>query len=216
MGAEEEVDFETAHEAWLQSHIERRTGERRARLLQKRYAETLFLRKVWWPIFGSFEGLHPEYEVLDWRGRPYYADFVWVWGTVRIVIEVKGYGPHVEQMERKKYCEELNRETFMHGAGLLVISVPHDDVERRPEVIESLLRMVLSRYRSEDAPVSRIQLAEREIVLLAHTLGGAVRPIDVAHFRSDEAVEGGLPRKIDVVFVNRPLGAALQALCPRA
>jgi len=135
------VDFETAHEAWSNSHIERRTGERRARL------------------------------------------------------QVKGYGPHVEQMDRKKYCEELNRETFMHGAGLLVISVPHDDVERRPEVIESLLRMVLSRYRTEDAPVRRLQLAEREIVLLAHTLGGAVRPIDAAHFRSDEAVEGNLPKK---------------------
>ncbi|MFC5450938.1 hypothetical protein [Paenibacillus aestuarii] len=27
------------------------------------------MRHVWYPLQGQFEHLHPEYEVLDWRGR---------------------------------------------------------------------------------------------------------------------------------------------------
>jgi hypothetical protein len=28
----------------------------------------LFCRNVWWPLQGNFIDLHPEFEVLDWRG----------------------------------------------------------------------------------------------------------------------------------------------------
>lgn len=179
-GEMREMDFETAHEAWLKDHIERRTGERRGRLLAKRYAETLFLQKVWWPLMGDFEGLHPEYEVLDWRGRPYNADFVWLPDSVKLVFEMKGYGPHVESMDRKGYCEELNRETFMKGMGFRVVSVPHDDVASRPEVTQSLIRMVIGRFQGKGAPVTKASLMEKEILLLGFRLGRPLRRVDVA------------------------------------
>ena len=173
------VEFDEAHGKWLKTHLDRRVGERKARLERKRYAETLFLRKVWWPMFRSFDRLHPEYEVLDWRGKPYFADFVWLPGTAKLVFEVKGYGPHVTEMDRKGYCEELNRETFMQGLGYRVISIPHDDVESRPEVLQSLLRMVLSRFQPAASPICRQGWMEREIVLLACSRTGVIRPLDV-------------------------------------
>jgi len=30
--------------------------------------------EVWWPLQGNFDHLYPEYEILDWRGYPYYTD----------------------------------------------------------------------------------------------------------------------------------------------
>ncbi|SDN59858.1 hypothetical protein SAMN04487897_103290 [Paenibacillus sp. yr247] len=55
---------------YIHYHLKRRTGERRGRLERgHRHGESLFLSNVWWPLWGSFEALHPEYEVLDWRGR---------------------------------------------------------------------------------------------------------------------------------------------------
>ncbi|MNC62385.1 hypothetical protein D3C75_1124020 [compost metagenome] len=53
----------------------------------------MFLEQVWWPMMGSLEDMHPEYEVADWRGRPYFVDLVWKAGQVKFAFEVKGYGP---------------------------------------------------------------------------------------------------------------------------
>ncbi|WNR45466.1 hypothetical protein [Paenibacillus roseipurpureus] len=175
------MDTLKAHKDFIQSHLGKRKGERRGRLERgHRYAEELFLKQVWWPVMGSFEDLHPEYEVLDWRGRSYFADFAWLPGYVNLLIEIKGYAPHVRDMDRQKYCNELNRETFLHAMGYQVISFAYDDVEQRPELCISLLRMVLARYQASSKSVPHTQLAEKEILRLAIQQVEPIRPKDVA------------------------------------
>lgn len=64
------MGFVTAHQAWLDKHVQSREGERKGRLERGHgHGERLFLEKVWWPLFGHFDHLHPEYEVADWRGQ---------------------------------------------------------------------------------------------------------------------------------------------------
>ncbi|THF73998.1 hypothetical protein [Cohnella fermenti] len=181
-GAGTGAGFEAAHGQFIQAHLEKRKGERRGRLERgHREAEKLFCKNVWWPLRGSFEGLHPEYEVFDWRGMSFFCDFAWITGQVKLVIEIKGFGPHVRDMDRKKYSNELNRETFLTAMGHIVISFSYDDVADRPELCRTLLRMVLSRFQTEagEAEGKRASITEKEIVRLAHTLARAVRPIDV-------------------------------------
>ncbi|WP_379136300.1 hypothetical protein [Paenibacillus sp. sgz500958] len=102
------------HGRWLEEHLCRRLGERKNRLERGHgHGEKLFLEQVWWPIFGHFRNWHPEYEVSDWRGRPYFVDLVWKLGQVQYAIEIKGYGPHVTNMDRIRYRQELKRETFL-------------------------------------------------------------------------------------------------------
>lgn len=175
------VEFEQAHEQWIQSHLARRSGERKSRLERGHgYAEKLFVRRIWWKLTGSFDGLHPEYEVTDWRGRPYYADFAWMPGFAAILFEIKGFGPHVRDMDRKRYCDECNRETFLQALGFRVVSIACDDVEERPDLVMNLLRMLMSRYMPARSPATPLALAEKEIVLLAGKLGRPLRPIDVS------------------------------------
>jgi hypothetical protein len=178
--------YERAREGWLADHVGRRSGERRGRLERGHaHGESLFLQNIWWVLRGNFDDLHPEYEVPDWRGRSYYADYAWLpcGGAVRLLIEIKGYAAHVRDMDRQKYCNELNRETFLHAMGYVVISFAYDDVEQRPELCMQLLRMVLSRYEPGRAPVSRGILAEKEIIRLAILKCGVIRPKDVQeHF----------------------------------
>jgi hypothetical protein len=151
-----------------------------------RHAETLFLSNVWWPLQGSFDDLHPEYEVLDWRGRSYFTDFAWLPGKVKLIVEIKGFATHVRDMDRPKYCSELNRETFLNAMGYQVVSFAYDDVEQRPELCMNLLRMVLSRFQPGRAPVSRAVLAEKEVIRLAIQLVRPIRPKDVElHFEID-------------------------------
>ncbi|WCF07679.1 endonuclease domain-containing protein [Paenibacillus thiaminolyticus] len=174
------MSFEKAHKAFIRHHLQRRTGERRGRLERgHREAEKLFCRNVWWPLRGSFNQLHPEYEVLDWRGLSYFCDFAWLSPQVKLIIEIKGFVPHVRNMDRHKYCNELNRETFLSAIGFQVISFAYDDVADRPELCMALLRMVISRYHADSAPVRLHSLAERETIRLACTLGRPIRPIDV-------------------------------------
>ncbi|MBB6735267.1 DUF559 domain-containing protein [Cohnella zeiphila] len=174
------MNFEEAHQAFVRYHLQKRTGERRGRLERGHQdAEKLFCRNVWWPLQGNFDELHPEFEVLDWRGRSYFCDFAWLTPAARIVIEIKGFGPHVRDMDREKYCRELNRETFLAALGFQVVSFAYDDVAHRPELCVMLLRMVLSRYQPKGSPDGLKPLAEKEIVRLAYRLARPIRPIDV-------------------------------------
>jgi hypothetical protein len=174
------VTLEEELAAFIDHHIERRSGERRGRLERgHRHGEILFLKNVWRPLQGSFKDLHPEYEVTDWRGRSYFADLAWLPGYVKLLFEIKGFAAHVRDMDRQKYCNELNRETFLHALGYHVISFAYDDIEQRPDLCISLLRMVLSRYQTGQAPVSRALLAEKEIIRLAIGLSQPIRPKDV-------------------------------------
>lgn len=178
------MNFEKAHADFISYHLQLRTSERRGRLERgHREAETLFCRNVWWVLRGNFDGLHPEYEVLDWRGQPYFCDFAWITSAVRLVIEIKGFGPHVRDMDRQKYCRELNRETFLSAMGYQVISFAYDDVAHHPDLCITLLRMVISRYQAEVAPVHADYAISKEIVRLACRLARPLRPIDLVNHR---------------------------------
>ncbi|MCC3374128.1 hypothetical protein [Cohnella sp. REN36] len=178
------MKFEEAHALFLRSHLSKRKGERRGRLERgHQHGERLFLQQVWWPAYGHFDDLHPEYEILDWRGKPYFADFAWIKDEIRILIEIKGYGKHVQEMDRQGFCKEERRETFVHGIGYDLISFAYDDVEAQPQLCMMLLRAVLNQYLPMKPIADRVVLVEKETVKLAFSLARPIRPIDVIdHF----------------------------------
>lgn len=174
------MSFETAHQLFVDRHLHARTGERRGRLQRgHREAEQLFCSRIWWPVVGHFEHLHPEYEVMDWRGISYFCDFAWLPPYAKLIFEIKGFGPHVRDMDRIKYCNELNRETFLASLGYQVISFAYDDVSQRPELCRTLLKMLLGRFLAESVPIPLNGLAEREVTRLAYLLARPLRPVDV-------------------------------------
>ncbi|CAH1216711.1 hypothetical protein PAECIP111891_04451 [Paenibacillus allorhizoplanae] len=175
------------HNVFIRKHLDNRSGERRGRLERGHgHGEALFAKQIWWTLRGDFEHLHPEYEVLDWRGRSYFADFAWLPGFVKLLIEIKGYTSHVRDLDRQKFCNELNRETFLYAMGYQVISFAYDDVEQRPELCIALLRMVMARYQASATPVLRAHMAEKEVLRLAVQRAEPIRPKDVEqHFDID-------------------------------
>lgn len=76
------MGFEREHNEWLCNHLKQRKGERLDALKRGHgYGNRLFVERVWWPLAGHFHGLHPEYEVKDWRGRSYFVDILWEIGA---------------------------------------------------------------------------------------------------------------------------------------
>ena len=54
------MGFEEEYQAFLNAHLQVRTGERLRRLQEgHNQAERLFLKQVWWPLFYHFRYLHP-------------------------------------------------------------------------------------------------------------------------------------------------------------
>ncbi|WP_379145218.1 hypothetical protein [Paenibacillus sp. sgz500992] len=178
------MGFAEEHQKWLDSHKNRRTGERLDRLVRGHgHGEKMFVERVWWPIFGHMDDLHPEYEVSDWRGRPYFVDLVWKPGQVKFAIEIKGYGPHVQRTDRTRYRQELNRETYLQIAGYRVVAVPYDDLESVPELTISLFKSLLAPSLlkiadGESRPYSRL---ERDILRMATRWNGFIRPVDLVN-----------------------------------
>lgn len=178
------MDLDSGYALFIQHHLNKRSGERRRRLERgHQIAEKLFCYNVWWPVRGSFHQLHPEYEVTDWKGQSYFIDFAWIMGPVKLAFEIKGFGPHVIDMDRDKYCRELNRETFLAVLGYQVISFSYDDVAYRPDLCTTLLRMLLSRYLPPLDETHYKLATEREAIKLACYLARPLRPIDLKkHF----------------------------------
>ncbi|WP_052486899.1 hypothetical protein [Gordoniibacillus kamchatkensis] len=84
--------FEKTHREWLEHHIRNRSGERRRRLENgHQHAEREMLRHVWWPAFGHFDCLHPEYEVTDFGEGARFIDFAYIRSGIKVAIEVDGY-----------------------------------------------------------------------------------------------------------------------------
>lgn len=175
------MSFTTAYEKWYQDHLERRSGERKDRLKRGLgHGEKVFLEKVWWPLFGHFDGLHPEYEVADWRNMNYFVDLMWRMGSVSIAFEIKGYGPHVQQTDRTRYRRELNREMFLQGLGFQVVSIPYDELAENAELVKFFVQMIIAPYlghgEEHNTLFSRL---ERDIMRLAMRIGRVIRPADV-------------------------------------
>lgn len=175
------VTFTKLHEEWLKKHLRKRSGDRRSRLEQgHHHAEILFLKNVWFPIFGHFDHLHPEFEVRDWRHRSYFADFAWLAADARLIIEIKGYNAHVRDADRKKFSDELNRETYLISLGFRIISFSYDDVEKNPEQSIYLLKSVLSLFTPYSFQENRpLTLYESDIIRYAMYHNRPIRPVDI-------------------------------------
>ncbi|WP_373230821.1 hypothetical protein [Cohnella sp.] len=175
------MNFDQAHEVFLNSHLGRRTGERRGRLERGHgHGEKLFLQNIWWILKGNFEGMHPEYEIVDWRGKSYFGDFAYIPRIgPKFIWEIKGYTKHIKEMDRQGFGNECKRELFLAGLGFQVISIAYDDIVQQPEIIIALFRMLLSRYESIQMEPEPLLFAESEVIRLAMVLSHSVRPKDV-------------------------------------
>jgi very-short-patch-repair endonuclease len=179
------MSFEVEHTTWMNRHLNRRDGERKDALRRGHgFGNRMFVEKIWWPLLGHFEGLHPEYEVMDWRGRSYFVDFVWKVQGKRFAIEIVDYGSHGK--DRSKYRLDLNRTLFLQSQQFEVISISLDEMKENPAFIEAMLRNILAPYMgtilkpiilTSSHPFCKI---ERQLMHFAIRHNRILRPSDAA------------------------------------
>lgn len=168
------------HERWINWHLSRRHGERKDALKRGHgFGNQLFIEKVWWPLVGHLEDLHPEYEVLDWRGRSYFVDFMWVLGSLRFAIEIMDYGSHGK--DRTKYRMDLNRGLYLQSQQCHVISISFDEMKENPVFIQAMLRHMLGPYLASGQPMLRsFNKIEHLLIRYAASHNRIIRPAAAA------------------------------------
>ncbi|WP_449602042.1 hypothetical protein [Paenibacillus sp. Marseille-Q9583] len=178
------MGFEREHNEWLCNHLKRRKGERLDALKRGHgYGNRLFVEQVWWPLAGHFHGLHPEYEVKDWRGRSYFVDILWEIGASRIAFEIMDYGSH--GTDRSKYRMDLNRGLFLQSQDCTVLYISLDELKENPSFILSALRNILFSYLlAEKSAKTTVERAysriERDLMRAAIRHHRVLRPADAA------------------------------------
>lgn len=172
------------HERWIKRHAALRKGERLDALKRGHgYGNQLFAEQIWWPLVGHFLGLHPEYEVKDWRGRSYFVDFMWLVGSMRIVFEIMDYGSH--GTDRTKYRQDMNRGLYLQAQDCLVYCISLDELKENPSFVLSVLRSIIAPYLAAvngGTGVVERQYGkiERELMRAAIRNNRIVRPIEAA------------------------------------
>jgi hypothetical protein len=174
------MSFEQAYEEFIGSYLRKRKGERRRRLKEGHdHAEKLFLKQVWWPAFGQFAYLHPEFEVFDFKDGSRFLDFAYVRPFFKAAIEIDGYGPHWREMSRRQFSDQLVRQNHLVIDGWQVIRFSYDDVNEKPRVCQQTLQQLMGRWLGEEKSTEPAECMEKEIARLALRLCRPLTPHDV-------------------------------------
>lgn len=166
------------YEKWLEEHAAARESgsERRRRLIEGHgHAEREFVEKIWWPVVGSFEYLHPEYEVSDSKDGSRFLDFAYIRSGHRICIEIDGYGAHQRNASRRTFGDDRFRQNDLVLDNWIVLRFAYDDVQDRPRQCQLYIGQMLGKLfgvgaqRLDELPLS---VNEREVLRWAMRSGG--------------------------------------------
>lgn len=187
------MEFQSAYEDWLDKHMGLRKGEKKRRLAQGLgHGERLFLKQVWYPAFRQFEGLHPEYEVADFRDGSRFLDFAYIRFPLKLAIEIDGYGSHASHASRWQFADSLMRQNHLIIDGWRILRFSYDDVSEKPRTCEQVIQQFFGSWIGVNSQTdsSSADIIEAEVLRLALRLDRFLRPDDVCNLlqiRRDKA-----------------------------
>jgi len=172
--------FRTQYDAWMKGQIAASAGERRRRLLEHGYLERRLLENVWWPAVGSFEHLHAEYEIADFRDGARFLDFAYVRAPHKICIEADGFGSHGRHADRYKFSDDLTRQNHLVIDDWRVLRFSADDIEHHPRKCQQMVLQLLGRLFGGGDSYAELPVKKREILRHAAC---SPNPVKIAEIR---------------------------------
>jgi very-short-patch-repair endonuclease len=194
------MGFEEEYQTFMNAHLQERNGERLRRLQEgHNEAERMFLRQVWWPLFYHFRYLHPEYEVNDFKDGKRYLDFAYIRPAIRVCFEIDGYGPHLKNISRWQFSDNLERQNQLVIDGWTVIRFSYDQVKEQPRRCQQIVQQVIGRWLGDELEKTSLSFVEKEVLRLAIRKGEAIFPIEVEKYLklSDKTVKKVLSQLVD-------------------
>lgn len=143
------------------------------------YGEKLFLSTIWWPVVGSFDHLIPEYLIIDDGDKDRFIDFAYIRAPFRIALEIDGYGPHLKNIDRYQFGDNLMRQNHLILDGWKLFRFSVSDIEQRPERCVRFLRSMLGQWYGQNHATESLTSRERQIIDFALYQNAAIRASDI-------------------------------------
>jgi hypothetical protein len=124
--------------------------------------------------------LHPEFEVRDFEDGTRYIDFAYLRPPHRICIEIDGYGPHVRDVDRWRFGDNLMRQNQMVLDDWKVIRFSLDDITTKQRRSQQFIMHAMGRWYSEHSDTIFLTSREKEVVRLVMDSTVPTKPSDVA------------------------------------
>ncbi len=170
--------FEAAFEAFLARQKAEATGVRRE-MLEADLTGTKKLCETLWRVFGSFEDLELEYELVSETGVKIYVDVYH--RKLRIVFEAEGYVVHVEKVSRSRHSFEQMRIRSIMKLDLKYMPFSWDELDKKPEACIRSVYEALGRFgRPDGNGWMALSVYEREIIRCGQVHSGAFTIRDVS------------------------------------
>lgn len=171
--------FEKEYEVFWKKQICCADGQRLEMLQRDLTGTKKLLEQVLLPVFGSFEGLILENEMVSLSGTRIYAD---VFHTMlRIVFEEDHFVTHAEKITRDRFSFERARARSVATLGYTYFPYSRDELEKRPDFCQRNLYELIGRVGNvEGAVIHHLPVYEREVIRFALFRNQPFRLADVS------------------------------------
>ncbi len=146
------------------------------------------LEQVIGPVLNyRFKGLKAEYPFVDSKGGQRFIDFVYIRGSLRIVIEIDGFTTHMRNISYQEYDDHQDRQNDLVLSGWIVIRFTPNQIENRASHCIGKLTQAIGFWWSlahgEFSPeeAGAWSLRKRLLIELSLRQGGTLRTNDVIH-----------------------------------
>lgn len=182
------MDFERAYQGWRRGQAA--AGRPIRRRSSAEGAETYrFAKEVWFPLFGSFAGLHAGYEAIDADGRRRTLQFAWLHAGMRLNVEVGA--------EEGRIAEERQRDRSLDLAGWDVLRLSAAEVAADAAACRTTVARWLERRIGAGRPMSIAERRREEVVKLARQGRSLVSARDVSeHLRVSDKTARSILREL--------------------
>ena len=162
-------NFEKAYTAWLEKHKAEASGERLRRLVKCHgFGEKFLIEQALWPVLGTLEHLHPEYEIIGSDGSRYFIDTALIRLPRPTGIESDSFSSHARDIDRDQFARGLDRQNEIVLSDWNILRFSVDKLKDNPIGCQNTIRRMLVCWYGDEEPYMRsLNIYQRELVRAA-------------------------------------------------
>jgi len=174
--------FNKEYNLWMQKQIEQEKNHRRRELLEKglSHGTVELLRSIWYPLFGNFEYLYPEWEVRDFNNGYRYLDLALMSGGAKGNIEIQDYRSHARDLDMRRFKDLCRRQGLLSLDDWIYLPIAYMSIREEPEFCKQLILSFIGKFLSFDVD-ARLNSVEAEAVRYARRLLRPFTPMELAN-----------------------------------
>ncbi|MCK0470057.1 transcriptional regulator [Halalkalibacter sp. APA_J-10(15)] len=175
-------NFDQALHTWLENQIAEENNHRRREFLIKGlgHGTIRFLQDIWFPTFGNFNHLYPEWEVRDFNNGYRYLDLAYRPShQAKGAIEIQGYGPHARDLDVRRFKDLCWRHSLLALDGWTLLPIAYLSITDEPQRCQQLTLAFIGKFTSIDVS-PQLSWLESEVVRFSQRTLRPLTPLEVA------------------------------------